>query len=578
MIECPDSITSLTGADPTKLTGTSPIINNDTKGIVGGIGTTSGAIFDVNKMVSATQNYIAINAVVNEMFGYETKWFRAVPQQRSKDVIFQEYTLYNVEECPLDIKVIIPDGTMPDSKYNFDLMGLEYEIPLEMQIDKKYWESIAGFGTGPQKKDIVYFPIANKLYQVESSHIIRGFMEQETGWKVNLIKYQPEASRKEGIYLQETVDQYTVSTEEIFGTAIDNDVAKLVDDTQFSQFNSTSQDKYKSFDVSLNIVSNSISMYGTIVAQSFYDMHDTKLHSAITYTTTDTIIQTDNRAITAWFMPRTISSVHKDFNITSILPISDSLDPSVMYDYDASLYSKANYSINLSSPSLLSQIKIDDYVTISRPGALNLYAKVVAISVNPLKFYCMINAFVLEDLIAIKSDWNEQKGYKLTVKNPISILDGINDFGEHVLSVNVFANQYIAINYGHTYSNDDAYVIRLDEKLNDDKWYGIVVNIGNSWKQYNINIWEKHETDKNVKLQSVFYETIRLYPEDIAIDHYSLNRSPSYLTNLRLFNETIEEEKQISELLSYFSRDGDKIIISDSADPRLRTPYISQQR
>jgi len=572
---------NLSGANPAQLAPVSPIINNDNKGITSGVGEEATPIFDVNKMVLATQQYLAMNAVANAMFGYYFKWFRAVPQQRSKDVIFQEYTLYNVEECPLDIKAVVPNGNFPDSKYNYDLMGLEYEVPLEIQIDKKYWESIAGFGTAPQKKDIVYMPMANKLYQVESVYLFRGFMEQETTWKINLRKYMPEAARREKTALQETIDIYTVSSEEIFGAATDANVAKLVDDKQMNQLNGTSKDKYKSFDTELKTISTAISIYGTVAAQSFYDMQTPIWYDAITYNGQDIIDTVTDRAVTAWIQPRTIPSIHKEFNVTSIIPIADpyALDPCTMYSYDASLYSKANYTITLGTSSLFSQIQIDQNVVISRPGALNFYAKIVAISdVSTLQYYVMINPFVLEDLVAIKSDWNTQTGYKLMPKEPISVIDGVNDFGEHVLSVNVFANQYIAISYGHIYANDDAYVVRLDEKLNDNEWYGIIVNIGNSWKQYNVYVWKKHETDKNAKLQNIFYETLRLYPEDIGVDAYSVNKSPSYLTNLRLFSTTIEEEKQANELLSYFSKDGDQLIIGDNADPLMKLPYISKQR
>lgn len=579
MADCPDNNEDLTGADPTQVTPSSPFINSkfDDKDS-GEVGTTTGSYFDVNKMVVPTQNYMAINSVINKMFGYDFKWFRAVPQQRSKDVIFQEYTLYNVEECPLDIKAVIPEGRMPDSKYNYDLMGLEYEIPVEIHIDKKYWESIAGFGSGPQKKDIVYFPMANKLYEVESSYLFRGFMEQETTWKVNLGKYQPKASRREREALQETIDQYTVSTEEIFGEAIDENIEKLVDDTQFSPYNGTSEDLYKSFDVSLNTINNEINMYGTVVSESYYNLHDASLSNAITYNLSDLVTTTNNRAITAWFMPRTISADHKEYNISSITATS-SVDPSLCYSYDASLYAVANYTIKISTPSLLTEIQTDDYITISRPGALNLYAKVVAVQNTPsLQFHCLINSFVLQDITSIKSDWYNLSGYKLTVKNPISILDGINSHGKHVLSANVFANQYVAINYGDSYPDEDAYVIRMTDKLEDDKWYGIVVNIGNIWKQYNVYIWEKHDTDSAAKLQNVYYETLRLTPEQIPVAEYSINKSPAYLTNIRLFNETIEEERQANELLSYFSQDGDKLIFSDNADPRLRIPFITKQR
>lgn len=557
---------SLTPANPQQLSGESPLINNDNKGIIGGVGTGGTTAFDVNKMIAAAQNYLAINQVANQMFGYDVKWFRAVPQQHSKDVIFQEYTLYNVEQCPLDTKVVVPQGQFPDSKYNFDLMGLEYEVPLEVQIDKKYWESIAGFGTAPQKKDIVYFIIANKLYQVESAYLYRGFMEQETTWKLNLRKYMPEAARREGPALQETIDTYTVSSEEIFGAATDAEVAKLVDDKQFSAFNGTSKDLYKKFDTKLESITKDINIFGTVVAQSYYDMRTPSWYDAITYNAKDIIDQNTNRSITAWIQPK--ASTSSLYNVISIAKIPSG-DPS---------YNGANYSIRVDSTNSLNEIGLNSNVVISRPGALNFYAKVVALSDNPLTYHCVINAFVLEDLVAIKSDWATQKGYKMQAKEPISILDGVNEFGDHVLSVNVYANQYIAVNYAHTYSNNDAYVVRMDEKLEDDKWYGLIVNIGNSWQQYNVYVWKKHESDKNAKLQNIFYETLRLYPEHIAVDEYTINKSPAFLTNIRLFTETIEEERQANELLSYFSKDGDKLVIADNADPLLRLPYISKQR
>jgi len=104
------------------------------------------------------------------------------------------------------------------------------------------------------------------------------------------------------------------------------------------------------------------------------------------------------------------------------------------------------------------------------------------------------------------------------------------------------------------------------------------VNIGNYWKQYNVHVYQRHPTDTVGKLQSVFYETMPFVPEATVIDYYSLNRSPSFLTNIRLYTVTIEEEKQVNELLAYFSKDADQALMLDNADPKARMPYISQQR
>ena len=591
MSNCPINDEPLSVSNPEQ--GNPNTLLTTTKVVNGEVGSTARNAFDLNsKIAAALKDYNAINSVVNTLIGYDFKWFRAVPQQRSKDVIFQEYTLSNVEECPLTVKGVVPNGTVPDSKYTYDLMGLEYEVPFEIQIDKRYWESIAGFGTAPQKKDIVYFVLENKLYDVESSYLFRGFMGQETTWKINLRKHSTEASRKEGEALKDTIDKYTVGINELFGEAINNDINKLTNDKQFSPFNSTSQDKYKTIDSSMLTISKSMEIYGTIVAQSFYDMNSPAWYNGVTYNTSDIITKTDNRAITAWIQPRTIPNINKTWEVQSIEEISFypdisqfpdvSVNGQTIHMIDSSLYNTANHIVTLKNTPLLSNIHIDDTIVIARTGAINFYAKVIAITTNPVTYYIAINSFVMEDLITLSPSWRTMPNYKLTTKEPISIIDGVNDFGEHILSVNIYANQYIAISYGHTYIDSldsyGAYVVKLDEKLLDNNWYGIVVNIGNSWGQYNVYVWEKHPTDKLAKIQTIFYETLKLYPEDVTIDNYTINKSQSYLTNLRLYNETIEEEKQSTELLSYFTQDGDKLILSDSADPIIKNPYITKQR
>lgn len=505
--------------------------------------------FNVNSVLAAVQTYNALNYVANKLIGMDVKWFRAVPQQRAKDVIFQEYTLSNVEDTPICMKVVLPNGQFPDSKYNYDLMGLSYEIPLEVHIDKRFWESIAGVGTAPQKKDIVYFITPNKLYQVESSYLFRGFMEQETTWKINLTKFNPEASRRIPDALQETIDQYTVDTEEIFGSEKAANISKIVNEKQFSPLNSTSKDKFKYLDENLKIVTLPINIYGTTVAQSFYDMSTSNYLSAITYLGSDIITTDTNRSVTAWAMPRTINK-----NI---------------YDVDYISKDPSGYCITLKNT--LTAFNVNDIFNISKPGSLNFYARII--DVSGYMYKCIIDQPVIDYLNVVKLDWMTQINYKMQLKNPINLLDGIGMLNQSVFSVNIYANQFIKINYGV-----QEYIVILDEKLDDNEWYAFVVNIGNTWGQYNVYVWKKHDSDELSKLQIIFYETIKLIPEYVSVEHYEIKQSPSYLTNIRLYTTTIEEEKQSNDLLSYFIKDGDQIVIADNADSQLLAPYISRQK
>ena len=118
----------------------------------------------------------------------------------------------------------------------------------------------------------------------------------------------------------------------------------------------------------------------------------------------------------------------------------------------------------------------------------------------------------------------------------------------------------------------------MTNKLLDNQWYGIVINIGNTWEQYSINVWEKHINDADAKLQRIFNETMAFYPEEVTVYNFTVNKSPSYLTNIKVYTSTIEEEKQSNDLLSYFTPNADQIIILDNADSILKIPYIGKQR
>jgi len=520
---------------------------------------TGNPAFDMTAMLSAVKIYTKLNFAVNQLIGMEVRWFRAVPQQRAQDVIFQEYTLSSVEDTPLCLKVVLPDGNFPDSKYNYDLMGLEYELPLEIHIDKAYWESIAGKGTAPQKNDIVYFATPNKLYEVVSSYLLRGFMEQETTWKINLRKYQPKASRKEGESLSKTIDDYTVSEFEIFGEKTSSDVQKLQDDKQMSPFTSTERDKYKSMDKDLFIATSKLEMYGTVIAESFYDLSSSYYFNAVTYNASDNISSTDDRCITAWTMID--AGVHSEYEILSITENSS-------LPYPANYILKIKTRIN---PVLKDAPQIGDNLEISRPGKLNFYCTLVDDASNNT-YYVKIDDVVIDYMASIKSTWTTAKNYKMKVQHPVSILDGING-DTSGLKVDIYANQYLKIVYG-----SQEHIAIITDKLLDKEWYGIIVNIGNSWSQYNTYVYRQHPTDATTKLQNIFYETMNFVPENTIVDYYSVNKSPSYLTNLRLYVFTMEEEKQMNELMSYFVPDGDQLIIGDNADPKFRSPYIGQQR
>jgi hypothetical protein len=192
--------------------------------------------------------------------------------------------------------------------------------------------------------------------------------------------------------------------------------------------------------------------------------------------------------------------------------------------------------------------------------------------VNNGIYWCKIDEDVENYLYSINPSWTTARNYKMKIQNPISMIDGIND-KKHVFKVDVYANQYIKVIYGTSVN-----VIPMNQRLEDNTWYGIVVNLGNSWSQLNAHVWTSSNSNFADKLTSVFTKTVSLPPSDITITNYSINKSDAYLTNIRLFKTTVEDEKQTLELLSYLSKDADQAIILDNADEKFMNPYISRQR
>jgi len=65
-----------------------------------------------------TAIYRQLSALSNQMFGHDVKYFRVEPDQRSRDVILKEYSLYNVVD-ESNIKIMVPDNSFPTREFTF---------------------------------------------------------------------------------------------------------------------------------------------------------------------------------------------------------------------------------------------------------------------------------------------------------------------------------------------------------------------------------------------------------------------------------------------------------------------------
>lgn len=507
---------------------------------------TTASVFNYNNVLSGVQNYMNLNYMANLMTGIDAKWFRAIPEQHSKDVIFQEYTLSDVDAEPICLKVVIPGGQFPDSKYNYDLMGLEYDVPLEIQIDVRYWKEKAGFMTMPQRGDVVYFPLNNKLYEVNSTYEFRGFAEQVTAYKCALVKYQNKASRKMEDDLAATIADLTVSTESLFGEEINNDIEKLVDKKENSPYINSIIEISKKIDSTLKIQLEKIIINSTLVNETCYDLRTSKNINAIMYKTNFDVLTDSNLSYSCWFYP--IKQREKYVFVDNMSLSKDILKIKL----------KGDKGFN-----------IGDNLNIYRDGAVSLTCKVFNIE-NGF-YYCKIQKNMLNYLREIKEDWYNLPNLKASVQNNYNLIKS------ELFEINILNNKFIQTVFG------DNVCISIIEDYLSDKWYGLCVNISNESLKISHNLWNENsawEFNNDIQPVCCITEGVFDIKETVGnINEMFINKSYCKITNMRLYNDLLLNTKQqCHDLCSRKSKDADKAILLDDATIINTLDYINMPR
>lgn len=497
-----------------------------------------------------------MNMAALEMYGVDVLWFRATPQKRSSDVIFQSYTLHNVEQCPLRTKVMYTDANYDDAALTFSFNGIEYKPTLTLEIPIGAWAKITDFdGTLPQKKDIVYVPMTKKLWQVSSMTPVAALGGQITSYKMLMETYKPEADRLLGNELQNAIEETTVNIDKLFGKAIDDAKKDLMDKPQLANTTSTVKDEYKTLTTNIsndNILSKNtvlqtikgnLDIDGHIVARSYYDMN-MKNDIVVEYKNiNDNIVSDSTRCLSLWVCPIEIKSA--EHKITSI--------KEVKHDN--------NYAYIEFTGDNTSELKINDSITIFRNG-ITLSGTVKCIDSS---ICVQIPIQILNITKETCEEWYNLKNYKFKKEEKINLLTGISDNG--ALSINIICKRYIEISI----PGGNNYICDLNYDMIYNNWYGVIINISN---ELNINVFEP-----KTQLTRTFENTIPIKNVETTYNRYYILHSPSYITNIRLYKlGNYDLDKQLTDMVSYNIKDNSLSVINDSADIYLGFKYYGEQR
>lgn len=564
--------------------------------------------YAINKAVNL---YKDLSLIVNKVFGFETNYYSVQPQARGKDVVLKEYTLFNVvdEKC---VKVVVPSNTFPDSKVNYDPFGIQFEEPFEVHIDKIYFESIFGRGAQPRKRDIIYFPFTNRIYEINSTYLFRDFMYSPVYFKIELKKYNPKSNTyfRDPAYKEE-LDGIVVTTEKLFGAEVESEEIKLTKPQQYvTSSQRREEDPARSYIYEkLPIVGYDLNNNWTIVFNNYYDMSDAfvtdsefiyqpnKYRTAVQYKNLPFLTADGEIAYTCWFSlknyinenslskkpfsPLAITKVSENSSniLFSTHPYKHGLSPFVQYSNNPEGYVAVQIDSNHSGGFKVLSTPDEYKFTITNPN--------LPYQTNPVPYKMQkAQARNLIDGTYIDTDFSP-KGLRIDL-----VHSGTNTGGNN----NFIQQGSIQINL-----NELNYDSRLQFVPEQGEWYGLVVNVSNKYKQMGVNIWRMSYDPTNpteqssnlVKVHEDYRALSKSYtfqaPPDTITDYnnplygtdpnsYKIWTSPILLSNIRLFKNMIDIDNQSIVLNQNIVRDEQLAYVIDNAKPKLILPKFARNK
>jgi hypothetical protein len=572
--------------------------------------------YDINRSINMYQD---LSKIVNNVFGHEVVYYSVQPQGRGKDVVLKEYNLFNVvdEKC---VKVMVPNNQFPDAALTFDSWGLNFNQPFEIHIDRKYFEGIFGKGSQPRKRDIIYFPITNRIYQIDSMYVFRDINNYPVYFKIQLTKYEV---KKNTTFIDPQAESdlldYTVNTKELFGEEVKNEEIEL---TKPQQYAITSQrrleDPIRSYiNKDLPIIEYDLNNNWTIVFNNYYDLDRIFIDSqgqvdpsspallvierdAVRWKADPVLTENEERSFLCWFRIRNY------LDRSRLVPKPASKLPITIDNIGTDQITYSTYPL----PHKLSMGENPNgFVSIladgTRSGGFEL------ISVNDQFRFTVKDEGAPSPVTT--AGWKVQKAQART------LFDGYYDGQGILIDIIWSGSNAVTSPVDNNYIQTGSFRIRINDleifspfgvgiasTLGEfipttDDWYGFVFNFSNIFRQYSIKVWRltydpdnpASQTSDLSLIHSLDGVTNQAYTFDIppVIEEnydspfygtnnysYKTRSCPLWATNYRFFKQMVEEEKQSTLLNQNIVGDAQLAIIIDNAKPVLKLPKVARNR
>jgi hypothetical protein len=553
---------------------------------------------------SAIGMYREISFYTNKIFGHDVVYFRTVPESDSGDYIFKEWTLFkNVDrKC---IKIMVPGNKFPSNDPKFSEFELDFQLPFEIHIDHNYFQSIFGKGSQPRYRDFLYFPLVNRMYEVQGSYLHRGFMMAPTYWKMTLKKYNPNIDTLLTDDSRQFLDNVIQSAEDLFGSQVESDIK---DGTMPEQYDTIS----RRFDSSRNAIHPNLIIrplkytfnYASLI-ENYYDLNSVG-SSNLQFELTDgsPVGSTDVNLVN---LPSINEGDSSSYDV--VLAYQES-GPFISWLNNALITTDKNVSGNNSRfirvrgpldtiENHVGQsesgryIRIESYSDLSFRRQRSILTDVDGNGNDIVKFKVKESSIVYnaEPVFNTTDVCNLSYTCLFNLNSDAEVVQFINGYDNESLSGIKISAQFNR--YSSSGPEGDLNILVTVNQLEktytvnnfkSGEWSAMVISVSNEFNQIGTYIYSIQEDPADIinhnEFTRIFENISSFQTQQFNLEgfKYYIPSSNMSISNIRLFNTMIREEDHDFILSQQYIKDESKLIIIDNCKKQLNLPYIAKNR
>jgi hypothetical protein len=552
---------------------------------------------------SAIGLYHELSFFTNQLYGHQVVYFRTLPESDSGDYVFKEWTLYkNIDrKC---IKVMVPNNAFPDNMPKYTEFGIDFQMPFEIHVDHKYFQSIFGSESEPRKRDFLYFPLLNRMFEIQGSYLHRSFMMSPSFWKIQLKKYNPNIDMLLTDDTRTFLDNVILSAEQLFGPEVEKDIKDGTMPDQYSKITTTFDPSRKAIHPDTTLRPLKYTYNFAPLIENYYDLGGVPSSDITVMLTPSTPVSSTSQYVASLPSLDKVPAPQNDVilayegsdlyvtwkNGGLITNDKNIRGTSLRYCRIRGPFDYIPNNIGQSEPNRY--IRIESYRDMKftdqrdvltdtlgpdsiatfrvRESAViyNAVPRFNTTDVKNLSFTCLFNVPTAADVVSFINGYDNELQAGLRITGSFTRYNSSNPEGDFTLLVEINGQNKL-----YTINN-----------FISGTWYAMVVSISNEFLQIGTYVYRIIEDTGDIINHNDFSNVLSAASSfsqetfDLDQQNYVLQNSLLLITNLRLFNTMLREEEHDFILSQQFLKDESMLILIDNCRPQTNLPYIAKNR